>query len=164
MNMTEIKEKARGLGLVPGKKKKQELIHLIQRREGNFPCFETAKDYCDQKLCCWRDACLPKKKKKILFPWQKKEKSYAEKLADKLDGVKKELAELEVKVRQKAGKAKKEAEGELKDLDKKWQALKKKSQKKAAKSEEAWKIAKKGLDDAWKDLSKAMGKAAKKMK
>lgn len=32
-----------------------ELIMEIQRMEGNFPCFGTAVDYCDQWKCCFRD-------------------------------------------------------------------------------------------------------------
>ena len=41
-------------------KEKDNLVHAIQTAEGNFPCFGTAKDYCDQLVCCFRDNCLPK--------------------------------------------------------------------------------------------------------
>ena len=34
------------------------LIHSVQRIEGNPDCFGTAKEYCDQKNCIWRDYCL----------------------------------------------------------------------------------------------------------
>jgi hypothetical protein len=62
MESKELKEKARSLGIKPkfwiGKAK---LIHSIQSAEGNFPCFGTAKDHCDQLNCCFRDDCLSKK-------------------------------------------------------------------------------------------------------
>jgi len=37
---------------------KTELIRRIQRAEGNFDCFGTATDYCDQSQCCFREDCL----------------------------------------------------------------------------------------------------------
>ena len=61
MDIKEIKEKARKLGVKPKLGiKKEVLIHSIQAAEGNFPCFATAKDYCDRLECCWRNDCLPK--------------------------------------------------------------------------------------------------------
>ncbi|MBE0568964.1 MAG: hypothetical protein IH577_04745 [Deltaproteobacteria bacterium] len=36
-----------------------DLIHAIQRTEGNFDCFGTARDgACDQENCKWREACI----------------------------------------------------------------------------------------------------------
>ena len=36
-----------------------ELIHAIQREEGNFDCFATAThQVCDQESCLWRDDCF----------------------------------------------------------------------------------------------------------
>jgi len=59
MKMQEVREKAKALGL---KKtfglSKGELIRKIQRAEGNFDCFGTAKDYCDQLQCYFREDCL----------------------------------------------------------------------------------------------------------
>jgi hypothetical protein len=59
MKMQEVREKAKALGL---KKtfglSKVELIRQIQRAEGNFDCFGTAKDFCDQFRCCFREDCL----------------------------------------------------------------------------------------------------------
>jgi hypothetical protein len=59
MKMGEVREKAKAVGL---KKtfglSKAELIHRIQRAEGNFDCFGTAKDFCDQLQCCFREDCL----------------------------------------------------------------------------------------------------------
>jgi len=59
MKMQEVRERAKSLRL---KKtfglSKAELIRQIQRAEGNFDCFGTAKDYCDQFQCCFREDCL----------------------------------------------------------------------------------------------------------
>lgn len=59
MKMQEIRAKAKGLGIKNTfGLKKGELIRRIQRAEGNFDCFGTAEDYCDQFQCCFRDDCL----------------------------------------------------------------------------------------------------------
>jgi len=60
MKINEIREKAKALGIkVMGTTKKADLIRQIQKAEGNFDCFGTAKDYCDQLDCCFREDCLP---------------------------------------------------------------------------------------------------------
>ena len=60
MKMNEIKEKAKASGIkVMATAKKADLIRQIQRAEGNFDCFGTAKDYCDQLDCCFREDCSP---------------------------------------------------------------------------------------------------------
>ncbi|MEN8141141.1 MAG: hypothetical protein ABFR97_07970 [Thermodesulfobacteriota bacterium] len=164
MNMTAIREKAKILGVKAGRCKKADLIRTIQKVEGNFPCFATARDYCDQKLCSWRTACLPKPKKKtIRLPWQKKQLTYTEKFVAGLGDLKIKVAELDKKAREMAGKGKKDAQAEIKQLEKKLAECKSTSQKMAANSEGAWKEAKKGFDAAWKDLTKAYNKAAKKL-
>jgi hypothetical protein len=59
MKMEEIRSKAKALGLRNTfGLSKAELIRRIQRAEGNFDCFGTAKDYCDQFQCCFREDCL----------------------------------------------------------------------------------------------------------
>ena len=58
MKMTEVKEKAKTIGLKSGKMKKADLIQAIQAKEGNSPCFGTGMDNCDQPACCWKDDCL----------------------------------------------------------------------------------------------------------
>mgnify|MGYP001561345005 FL=1 len=61
MDLKEIKQKARKLGVKPKLGiKKEVLIRSIQAAEGNFPCFATAKDFCDQMSCSWRGDCLAK--------------------------------------------------------------------------------------------------------
>lgn len=58
MTLAEIKAKAKGVGIKAGTKKKVELIHAIQLAEGNFACFGTAIDSCDQRDCCFIKDCL----------------------------------------------------------------------------------------------------------
>ncbi|OGL45042.1 MAG: hypothetical protein A2W05_08535 [Candidatus Schekmanbacteria bacterium RBG_16_38_10] len=61
MTQKELKEKAKNLGIKPKIwLKKEVLIRAIQSAEGNSPCFGTAKGYCDQLGCCFRDDCLSK--------------------------------------------------------------------------------------------------------
>jgi hypothetical protein len=59
MKMEEVRAKANALGL---KKTfgltKVELIRKVQKAEGNFDCYGTAKDYCDQLQCSFREDCL----------------------------------------------------------------------------------------------------------
>ena len=64
MNITDVRTKATALGLGGLGRKKADLIRDIQRQEGNFPCFGTAESDCDQTACCWRDDCLPPRKKR----------------------------------------------------------------------------------------------------
>lgn len=59
MKMVDVKAKAKLFGIKTIQKKKADLIRLIQRAEGNFDCFGTAKEYCDQRDCCFREDCLP---------------------------------------------------------------------------------------------------------
>lgn len=58
MNLAQVKSKAKDMGVKTGTMKKTELIRVIQRTEGNFDCFGTAINYCDQWECCFRDDCL----------------------------------------------------------------------------------------------------------
>lgn len=58
MKVSEIKKRAKSLGVKVAKRKKAELIRAVQEAEGNFPCFGTAQGYCEQQDCCWRDDCL----------------------------------------------------------------------------------------------------------
>ncbi|MBN2655979.1 MAG: hypothetical protein JXR86_02890 [Spirochaetales bacterium] len=58
MLVKEIKEIAKSMDIAVGKMKKDEIIHAIQEKEGNFPCFGTAQGSCDQMDCRWREDCL----------------------------------------------------------------------------------------------------------
>ena len=61
MKVAEIKQKAGLLGIKAANMKKAELIHAIQKAEGNNPCFGTAKDSCPYTNCCFMKDCLRKK-------------------------------------------------------------------------------------------------------
>lgn len=67
MTLPQIRKKAENLGITPGKMKKTELIHTIQRKEGYNPCYGTANGFCPQETCCFRPDCLapPKKNSRI---------------------------------------------------------------------------------------------------
>jgi len=58
MKMTEVKEKAKALGITPGKMKKVEIIHAIQIAEGYRPCFGTSNGQCIYTDCCFLEDCL----------------------------------------------------------------------------------------------------------
>ncbi len=58
MNVAQIKKMAQNKGIKPGKMRKADLIRAIQTEEGNFPCFASATEQCDQLDCCWREDCL----------------------------------------------------------------------------------------------------------
>lgn len=59
MRLSEIEKKARGAGIKDTwKYSKKDLIKSIQRKEGNFDCFGTARGDCNQMVCCWRNDCV----------------------------------------------------------------------------------------------------------
>jgi len=64
MKMNDVVKRAKKLGIKAKAVKKSNLIRQIQRAEGNFDCFGTAVDYCDQWKCCCREDCLPPLKPK----------------------------------------------------------------------------------------------------
>jgi len=64
MKMNDVVKKAKKLGIKAKAVKKADLIRQIQMAEGNFDCFGTAMDFCDQWKCCFREDCLPSPKSK----------------------------------------------------------------------------------------------------
>jgi len=59
MNVQEIRELAKDLGIKTSRLSKIELVRSIQLREGNFDCFASAASCeCDQMECAWRDDCF----------------------------------------------------------------------------------------------------------
>jgi hypothetical protein len=59
MTLKKIKDMAKGKGIKVGNMKKENIIRSIQRAEGNFDCFGSAKlGECDQTICLWREDCL----------------------------------------------------------------------------------------------------------
>jgi hypothetical protein len=61
MDLSEIRSIAKKHRIKTGKMKKDEIIRLIQRAEGNFDCFGSATSgECLQTGCLWRKDCLMK--------------------------------------------------------------------------------------------------------
>ncbi|MGA2228278.1 MAG: SAP domain-containing protein [Syntrophobacteraceae bacterium] len=58
MKMNAFQRLAKSLRINPSEKNKVELIKEIQRKQGNFDCFGSAEDYCDQHNCLFRASCL----------------------------------------------------------------------------------------------------------
>ncbi|MBP7836282.1 MAG: SAP domain-containing protein [Candidatus Omnitrophica bacterium] len=59
MRLSEIEKKAKSLGIKDTwRYSKKDLIKSIQRKEGNFDCFGTARGVCSQMACCWRVECV----------------------------------------------------------------------------------------------------------
>ena len=59
MRLSEIEKKAKSLGIKDTwKLSKKELVKTIQRKEGNFDCFASARNSCDQMSCSWRMDCI----------------------------------------------------------------------------------------------------------
>jgi hypothetical protein len=58
MTVKQLQKMATELGIKTVGLKKAEMIKVIQIAEGNFDCFGTATDYCDQQGCLFRKDCL----------------------------------------------------------------------------------------------------------
>jgi len=58
MDIYEIRVIAKNMDIDPKGMNKADLIKSIQVKEGNFPCFKKAVDYCDQEDCLWRSDCF----------------------------------------------------------------------------------------------------------
>lgn len=59
MKMEDVRKKARKLNINMGKMSKAELIHAIQKTEGNTPCFGNSNNgNCQYANCCFRSDCL----------------------------------------------------------------------------------------------------------
>jgi hypothetical protein len=59
MNMQEIRAIAKSHNINSAGMTKIDIIHRLQREEGNFDCFATAYDgVCDQIDCSWRKDCF----------------------------------------------------------------------------------------------------------
>ena len=58
MKMREVQMMAKKHGISSFGKTKAKLIREIQLAEGNFDCYGTAFENCDQLACCFRSICL----------------------------------------------------------------------------------------------------------
>lgn len=64
MHINEVRKIAKNFGIGSLKMKKNELIKAIQKAEGNFDCYGSAKNgFCDQTNCLWFDDCMVESKK-----------------------------------------------------------------------------------------------------
>lgn len=64
MNIQEVRDMAKELGIKTSRMSKMNLVKAIQLSEGNFSCFASAVDGdCDQMKCIWRDDCFAEAKK-----------------------------------------------------------------------------------------------------
>jgi len=64
MQMQEIRNIAKEIGLKTSRLSKVDLVRSIQTAEGNFSCFATAvSGDCDQTGCVWREDCFAAAKK-----------------------------------------------------------------------------------------------------
>lgn len=157
MKMMEVKEKAKRLGLKPGKMKKVDLIRAIQSKEGNFPCFQTGLDSCNQFDCCWKSDCLPAKT--IEKDEENKRETYLKKVKVELEEFNYKIDGLKEKAKTMVGKSKTEALEEIKRLEKKCEEeIKQKMHELTEAGEDIWQPLKKRIDSSWKDLKKAFKK------
>ncbi len=59
IRLSEVEKKAKSLGIRDTwRLSKRDLIKTIQRKEGNFDCFGSANNTCDQISCAWRSDCV----------------------------------------------------------------------------------------------------------
>lgn len=59
MRLSEVEKKAKSLGITDTwRLSKKELIKTIQRKEGNFDCFASGNNSCNQHACAWRSDCI----------------------------------------------------------------------------------------------------------
>jgi hypothetical protein len=63
LKMTELRAVARKHGINSFGKTKTSLIREIQIAEGNFDCFGSAVEYCDQWGCRYRPLCFDEAQK-----------------------------------------------------------------------------------------------------
>ncbi|HOV85103.1 MAG TPA: hypothetical protein PLM79_02000 [Syntrophobacteraceae bacterium] len=64
MKMQDVRVMAKSMGIKCFGKTKANLIREIQRTEGNFDCYGSAREHCDQEACLFRSSCLDENKEK----------------------------------------------------------------------------------------------------
>ena len=60
MNLAEVRQRAKTMGLRTSHISKKDLIRSIQAREGNDACYQTKRASCEQLQCCWWSDCMGK--------------------------------------------------------------------------------------------------------
>ena len=61
MNMTEVRKRAKALGLNLKTDDKKQMIRAIQAAEKNPQCYDTSRTSCPESNCCWMSDCMPSK-------------------------------------------------------------------------------------------------------
>lgn len=65
MNMHEVRAVAKSHKIDAAGMAKIDIIHALQRKEGNFDCYATAyAGVCDQTDCLWREDCFQASRRK----------------------------------------------------------------------------------------------------
>ncbi|MGD9949663.1 MAG: hypothetical protein AB7U29_14470 [Desulfobulbus sp.] len=67
MQINKIRKIAGKLGVVHETMKMEELIRVIQEKEGNIPCFRIGLSSCHQFDCSWRTDCKPGETKALHY-------------------------------------------------------------------------------------------------
>jgi len=67
MEMKDVQNKAKALGIKINNFKKADLIRKIQIKEGDLPCYQIHGSSCDKKYCCWRKECQIKIPEKLCY-------------------------------------------------------------------------------------------------
>ena len=163
MRMMEVKSRAKALGITPGRMNKTDLIRTIQREEGNFPCFKTAGDYCDQLNCCWREDCLSQSSAEaVTAKWLQAKQAYQRKMKEELEALKVKITELKFLAETKAGKGKDEVTEEIAKLENKMKVMREKLRGITQAGEHAWDEVKHGIDHAWDETRTLLKKTFSK--
>lgn len=135
INITEMKERAKSLGIDPEEMKETELIHSIQIAEDCTPCFGTSSGQCDQFDCCFMQSCLQSSLKK-----SSQAEEHFQQQKSKLTTANEQLQEQYTKSEQAENKLKKhrkQFEQSLSEQTKKLTAANKRTQNKIAEHEQA---------------------------
>jgi hypothetical protein len=153
MQMSEVCQRAEVFGLKPGKRKKADLIHAIQDKEGYEPCFQTGRASCDQLICCWRSDCLVESSLD-----RNKRESFLQAVKAELKEFNSKIEGLKMKADAVVGKKRTAALADIKKLEKRCEEeIKQKLHNLSAASEDVWQSTKNGIESSWKELRKASG-------
>ena len=58
MDVAQVERFMAELGINPNPANLAAVIRFVQRAEGRFDCFGTARNFCDQGACAWRQSCV----------------------------------------------------------------------------------------------------------
>jgi len=58
MDLAQVERFMAELGISDNPANLAAVIRFVQRAERRFDCFGTARGFCDQEACAWREACV----------------------------------------------------------------------------------------------------------